>query len=114
MVICMLTEIQQIAMKLNKFWQALRPSIVVFITMYQYLAHLVGITVKLQRATVDIVEAHDIIIEVGSFYRKQREDCGTNFSHIYNQCVSMAEKVGTSAEMPRLTSRQQHCSNAEA
>ena len=37
-------------------------------TMYQYLAHLAGITVKLQRATVDIVEAHDMITEVGSFY----------------------------------------------
>ena len=84
-------------------------------TMYQYLAHLAGITVKLQRATVDIVEAHDMITEVGSFYRKEREDCGTNFSLIYNQSVSMAEKVGTAAEMPRLTSRQQHRrSSAEA
>ena len=68
--------------------------------MYQYFAHRTGITVKLQRATVDIVEAHDMIAEAGSFYRKEREDCGTNFSHIYNQSVSMAEKVGTAAEMP--------------
>ena len=30
-----------------------------------------------------------------------------------NQSVSLAEKVGTAAEMPRLTSRQQHRSNAE-
>ena len=75
--------------------------IVVFMTMYQYLAHLAGITVKLQRATVDIVEAHDMITEAGSFYRKEREDCGRNVSLIYNQSVSMAEKVGTAAEMPR-------------
>ncbi|KAK2561865.1 hypothetical protein P5673_015259 [Acropora cervicornis] len=102
-------EAQQILASITSF-----KFIVVFMTMYQYLAHLVGITVKLQRATVDIVEAHDIITEVGSSYRKQREDCGTNFSHIYNQCVSMTEKVGTAAEMPRLTSRQQHRSNAEA
>ena len=88
--------------------------IVVFMTMYQYLAHLAGITVKLQRETVDIVEAHDVITEVGSFDREQRGDCGTNFSHVYKQCVSMAEKVGTAAEMPRLTSRQPHRSNAEA
>ena len=88
--------------------------IVVFMTMYQYLAHLAGITVKLQTATVDFVEAHEMITEVGSFYQKEREDCGTNFSRIYNQSVSMAEKVGTAAEMPRLTSRQQHRSNAEA
>ena len=102
-------EAQQILASITSF-----EFIVVFMTMYQYLAYLAGITVKLQRATVDIVEAHDMITEVGSFYRKQREDCGTNFSHIYNQCVAMAEKVGTAAEMPRLTSRQQHRSNAEA
>ena len=33
---------------------------------------------------------------------------------MYNQSVSMAEKVGTAAKMPQLTSRQQHRSNAEA
>ena len=81
--------------------------------MYQYLAHLAGITVKLQRATVFIVEAHDMITEVGSFYRKEREDCGTNFCCTYNQSISMAE-MGTAAKMPRLTSGQQHRSNAEA
>jgi len=102
-------EAQQILASIMSF-----EFIVVFMTMYRYLAHLAGITVKLQRATVDIVEAHDMITEVGSFYRKEREDCGTNFSCIYNQSVSMAEKVGTAAEMPRLTSRQQHRSNAEA
>ena len=40
-----------------------------------------------------------MITEVGSFYQTKREDCGTNFSRIYNQSVSMAEKVGTAAEM---------------
>ena len=43
-----------------------------------------------------------------------KEGSITNFSRIYNQSVSMAEKVGTAAEMPRLTPRQQHRSNAEA
>ncbi|PFX12621.1 Zinc finger MYM-type protein 1 [Stylophora pistillata] len=102
-------EAQQILASFTSF-----EFIVVFMTMYLYLAHLAGITVKHQRATVDIVEAHHRITEVGSFYRKEKEDCGTNFSHIYNQSVSMAEKVGTAAEMPRLTSRQQHRPNAEA
>ena len=55
-----------------------------------------------------------MITEAGSSYRKEREDCGTNVSRIYNQSVSMAEKVGTAAGMPRLTSRQQHRSNPEA
>ena len=55
-----------------------------------------------------------MITEVGSLYCKEKKDCGTNLSRIYNRSVSMAEKVGTAAEMPRLTSRQQHRSNAEA
>ena len=68
-------EAQQILASITSF-----EFIVVFMTMYQYLAQLAGITVKPQRATVDIVEAHDMITEVGSFYRKEREDCGTNLS----------------------------------
>ena len=71
-------EAQQILASITSF-----EFIVVFMTMYHYLAHLAGITVKLQRATVDIVEAHDMITEVGSSYRKEREDCGTNVSCIY-------------------------------
>ena len=102
-------EAQQILASITSF-----EFIVVFMIMYQYLAQLAGITVKPQRATVDIVEAHDMIREVGSFYRKEKEDCCTNVSRIYNQSVSMAEKVDIAAEMPRLTSRQQHRSNAEA
>ncbi|XP_078363884.1 52 kDa repressor of the inhibitor of the protein kinase-like [Oculina patagonica] len=82
--------------------------------VYQYLSHLAGITVKLQRAALDIVEAHGMITEVASFYRKQREDCDKTFSAVYTQSVAMAEKVGTAAEMPRITSRQQHRSNTEA
>ena len=35
----------------------------VFTTMYQYLAHLAGIT-----------QAQNMITEIGSFYRKKRED----------------------------------------
>lgn len=35
---------------------------------------------KLQRASVDIVEAQGMIKEVDNFYRKEREDYDTNFS----------------------------------
>ena len=67
-------EAQQILASISSF-----EFIVVLMTLYQYLAHLAGITVKLQRAIVDTVEAHDMITEVRSFCRKEREDCGTNF-----------------------------------
>ena len=79
------------------------------IVYHQYLAHLAGITVKLQRTTIDIVEAHAMSQEVAAFYRKQRKDCdtdppGTDASHIYVQSVSMAGNVCTNAEMPRISS----------
>ena len=67
-------EAQQILASISSF-----EFIVVFMTLYQYLAHLAGITVKLQRAIVDTLEAHAMITEVRSFCRKEREDCGTNF-----------------------------------
>ena len=38
--------------------------IVVFLTVYQYLSHLAGITVKLQRRTLDIIEAYEEISEI--------------------------------------------------
>ena len=66
-----------------------------------------------ERATVDNVEARGIIQEVASFYRKEKEDCDTDFSHICVQSVSMAGRVDTNAEMSPVPSRQQHRSNAE-
>ena len=48
------------------------------------------------------------------FYRKEKEDCDTDFSHIYVQSVSMAGRVDTTAKMSQVSSRQQHRSNAEA
>ena len=52
--------------------------------MYQYLAHLAGITVKLRRANIDSAEAYEIE-EVASFYRIETEDCDKTLSHIYIQ-----------------------------
>ena len=40
----------------------------VFEIMYQYLALLAGMAVKLQRAIIDFVEAHEMLQEVASFY----------------------------------------------
>ena len=34
-----------------------------------------------------------------------------SFKHIYQQSVQIAEGVSTTPEMPRVTGRQQHCSN---
>ena len=88
--------------------------ITVFLTIYQYLSHLAGITVKLQKRALDIVEAYEQINEVSKTFRDERQNIDSGFGKIYDHAMRMAEKVGTTAEMPRIASRQQHCSNNEA
>ena len=88
--------------------------IVVFLTVYQYLSYLAGITVKLQKTTLDIVEAHEMITEVAKVYQQERNNVNSSFAPIYAQSVRMAEKVGRTIGMPRIASRQQHRSNVEA
>ena len=60
------------------------------------------------------MEAHEIIQEVASFYRREKKDCDTDFSHIYMQSALIAGRVDTNAKMSQVSSRQQHRSNAEA
>jgi len=88
--------------------------IVVFLTVYQYLSHLAGITVKLQKRTLDIIEAHEEIKEITRTYRKERENVDSGFAKIFEHSQRIAEKVDSTIQMPRIASRQQHRSNAAA
>ena len=88
--------------------------ITVFLTIYQYLSHLAGITVKLQKRALDIVEAHEQIEEVSQMFKDERQNIESGFSKIYDHAIRIAEKIGTPAEMPRIASRQRHRSNTEA
>jgi hypothetical protein len=88
--------------------------LIVFWTVYQYLSHLAGITVKLQKKAIDIVEAYDMTQEIAAVYKSKRSEVLTSFSTIFKQCVTMSEKVRTEVSMPRITSRQQHRSNIAA
>ena len=47
--------------------------IVTFVTVYHFLSHLVGITVKLQGKTLDIVDAYNGISSIVTFYRSLRQ-----------------------------------------
>ncbi|CAH3034039.1 unnamed protein product, partial [Porites lobata] len=67
--------------------------IVTFICAYSCLSHMSGLTVKLQKKTNDIFKA---------------------FSMIYDQAVTMAEKVGVAPTAPRIAERQRHRANAPA
>ena len=88
--------------------------ITVFLTIYQYLSHLAGITVKLQKCALDIVEAYEQIKEVSKMFRNERQNIDSGFGKIYDHAIRIAEKIGTTAEMPCIVSRQQHRSNTEA
>ena len=103
------SDVQQSLASITKF-----EFIVVFLSMYQYLSHIAGIIVKLQKKTVDIVDAYQMVSEVAKTYKDQRKDVDASFSLIFTQSTRMAEKVGAAVEMPRITSRQKHRSNAEA
>ena len=89
------SEVQQILASITSF-----EYIVVFLTVYQFLSHMSGFTVKPQKSALDIAEAH--------------ENIDATFGLIYTQSVRMAEKIGTPTTMPRIPSRQQHRNNAEA
>ena len=64
------SEAQQVAASFTSFG-----FIVTFMSIYQYLSHLTGITVKLQKASHDIVAAHDMITdtEVKMIYKEECE-----------------------------------------
>ena len=61
--------------------------IVTFISVYQYLSHLSGITVKLQKATLDNVAAHEMVAEVTATYKEEQSDVDKGFEKIYQQSV---------------------------
>ena len=100
------SEAQQLLASITSF-----DFIVVFMTVYQYLSHLSGITVKLQNSSIDIVEAYAMIEDIRAVYKHEREDVDKGFKLIYDQSHRMAEKVGTTPSMPRVAIRQQHRSN---
>ena len=88
--------------------------IVAFICAYSCLSHMSGLTVKLQKKTNDIFKAFSLVTEVKATYKRLRANLTTHFDKIYDQAVTMAEKVGVAPTAPRIAERQQHRANAPA
>ena len=84
-------EAEQIAASITSFG-----FIITFMTVYQYLSHLHGITIKLQKTTLDIVDAHKMVAEVYDTYKEERMVVDTGFAKIFDQSVRIAERVGGS------------------
>ena len=103
------SDAKQIAVSITSF-----NFLVVFLSLYQYLSHLSGITLKLQQRTLGIMDAHHRITEVTRVYQQERKDIDRGFCIIYDQSVRMAEKVGSVATFPRTGAQQRHRSNVAA
>lgn len=105
------SEAQQLLASITRF-----DFLVVFLSIYFYLSHLAGITVKLQGRTIDIIAAHRMITDIKEVYSAERADIDQGFSKIYTHAVRMAEKVGSSPAKPRSfqSLRQQNRSNPPA
>lgn len=48
--------------------------ITVFLPIYQYLSHLAGITVKLQKRAFDIVKAYKQVKEVSKMFKDEQKN----------------------------------------
>ena len=86
--------------------------IITFLTVYNFLSHLAGITVKLQSTSVDIIEAFNMVEEVKRVYKNLRATVDTDFDKIYHHAVRMAAKIDVEPAKPRAASRMQHRANA--
>ena len=75
--------------------------IITFLTVYQYLSHLEGITVKLQSTSLEIIQAFHMIKEIKVLYKNLKEVAERDFSKIYDQAVRIADKIDVQPSKPR-------------
>ena len=88
--------------------------IVTFLTIYEALSRLEGITVQLQKKMQDIFNALNVIQEVKLVYQEMRKNIEKYFHGICMHSERMSEAVGQTPQMPRIVGRQVHKSNVKA
>ena len=76
------SDAQQLLASITKF-----EFIVVFLTVYQYLSHLAGITVNLQKQALDIVEAYQEIAGISRLYKIDRKRIDSGFVKVFDHAV---------------------------
>ena len=86
--------------------------VITFMTVYQMLAHLAGITIKLQSRSLDIVKAFSMVEEVQMVYQSMRDNINQDFDTIYDQALKLATQLSIEPTKPRTAAMQQHRSNA--
>ena len=69
------SEAQQLLASITRF----DVEVVIFLLVYFHLSILVGITVKLQGNTMDIIAAHQMTSEITAVYARERADVDAGF-----------------------------------
>ena len=90
------------------------PFIIALQATQNILAYTKGLSVKLQGRYTDIARAYREIETVKSAIQTARTNINSCHNIVYTQAKSIAGSVGIEESVPRLASRQQHCSNVAA
>ena len=88
--------------------------IVTFVTVYHFLSHLAGISVKLQGKTLVIVDAYNGISSIVTFYRSLRQNIDSSFYNVFEHAKRMATAVNVELSKPRSCSRPRNRPNVVA
>lgn len=85
-----------------------------FLTVYQFLSHLGGVTVKLQSRSLDIIKAYQEIDDIKSLYASIRSRIDVEFHKVYQQAERMGSSVNVHPSKPRSCAHQTNRPNAPA
>ena len=83
------SDAQQVLVSITTF-----EYIVVFLIVYQYLSHIAGITVKLQKCALDIIEAYEQITEVSKVYKDEQKNVDHGSLRYLTIALELLRKLG--------------------
>lgn len=86
--------------------------IMAFVVVKNCLRLMKGMTVKLQKRDIDVISAYNMIEGIKKQICDLRKKLHEEHKEWFEEAKKMADKVGMGMEMPRVTGRQMHRSNA--
>ena len=87
--------------------------IIGLILLYYSMHPYTGITKKLQGRSIDVVKAFNEVESVVNDLGAVRSNIDSEFDTIYNQPMTMAERISVTPSDPRMAQRQMHRDNIE-
>lgn len=86
--------------------------IVALVCSHKVLAYTKGLSVKLQGRYMDVVRAHQDIQSVKTVITRVRSRVDSFHSQVYQEALTLSQRVDVEESAPRRAGRQQHRSNA--